>query len=260
MSVQLSYDLVGPAGAPVVVLSHGLATDREMWADVATTLAANFRVLRYDSRGHGRSPVGQGAFDLNDLASDIVSLLDRESIASAHVAGLSMGGMAAMTLALSNPRRLASLIVCDARGDAPAAYRASWDDRIGKVREGGLEAIVEPTIRRWFTSAFLQDERTVARVRSMILRTSVEGYCRSADALKGLDCTRHLPTLQLPVLFLVGEQDPGAPVEVMQAMHQATPASQFVVVREAGHVSAMEQPKAVADAIAAFVRGIQCPG
>lgn len=254
MRVDLSYEVSGPAGAPTILLAHGLATDREMWADVAALLETSFRVIRYDSRGHGRSPAGVTTFDLADLASDILTLLDREKIVRAHVAGLSMGGMAAMTLALSHADRLDSLIVCDARGDAPEAYRGSWDDRIAKVKSGGVQAVVEPTIRRWFTDAFLQDEAAVERVRAMMLRTSVEGYCRSAEALKGLDCTRHLGSLRLPTLFLVGEQDVGAPIETMKVMHEATPGSQFVVVPEAGHISAMEQPAAVARAILEFLR------
>lgn len=254
--MELSYEIEGPSDGPVLLLAHGLATDREMWGDVARLLSRTYRVVRYDSRGHGASPVGPASFTLRDLAQDVIRLLDKLGVERAHFAGLSMGGMVGMALAISDPRRLFSLIVCDARGDAPQAYRVSWDDRIRTVREGGVEAVVEPTLSRWFTDAFLQDADAVARARAMMLRTSADGYCRSAEALKGLDCTPHLVGLRLPVLFLVGEQDTGAPVETMRAMHEVTPGSHFVTVPRAGHISAMEQPALVASAIRTFLQKV----
>ncbi len=261
MTLELDYEAIGPDEAPALILGHGLATDREMWRAAAHILGREFRVILYDSRGHGLSPGGEAPFTLNDLAGDIVSVLDRVGVEKAHVGGLSMGGMAAMTLAVTGSGRLRSLIVCDARADAPQAYRDSWDDRIDRVGRHGVEAIVDPTITRWFTAATRSDDATMERVRAMMLRTSAEGYCRSAEALKGLDCLRRLPALQIPSLFLVGQEDLGAPVETMRAMQRATPGSSLVLIPDAGHISAMEQPGRVAEAIATFIKDVEaCHG
>jgi 3-oxoadipate enol-lactonase len=258
---ELKYEIAGPAQSPVIILGHGLATDREMWRDVACTLTRDFRVILYDSRGHGLSPAGEEPFTLHDLAGDIVAILNQEGVEKAHIGGLSMGGMAAMTLAVSGSDKFKSLIVCDARADAPDAYRKAWDDRIETVRKHGIQALVEPTIERWFTPATRANRAAMERVRAMVLRTSPEGYCMSAQALKGLDCLQHLPSLRLPTLFLVGRDDLGAPVDVMGAMHQATPGSRFVIVPDAGHIAAMEQAAAVAAAIGTFVKEVEsCRG
>lgn len=249
---ELNFITEGNPSGPALVLAHGLATDCEMWADAAGHLGEYFRIIRYDSRGHGRTPAGADGFTLEDLAQDVIRLLDILQIESAAFAGLSMGGMVGMTLALSGSDRISSLIVCNARGDAPEAYRNSWDDRIAKVRADGVAAIADATINRWFTSEFLGDPAKVAKVREMMLRTSVDGYCFSAAALKALNCTPRLPSMSIPAMFLTGAEDVGAPVETMREMHRLTPGSRFEVISGAGHISALEQPLKVAEAILSF--------
>lgn len=256
MKQRLNYVVSGPENAPVLVLAHGLATDLTMWDDVAVELQRDYRIVRYDSRGHGRSPIPTQPFTLEELASDVVTFLDDLQIEKAFFAGLSMGGMVGMTLGLSSPERLSGLVVCDARGDAPQAYQDSWSQRISKVRSEGLAAIVDATIDRWFTDQFKNRVGAVDAVRQMMMRTSETGYIFSAQALQSLDCTSRLPTLTVPTLYLVGSEDAGAPPDVMRRMHELTPNSQFIAIAGAGHISALEQPGPVSQAIAKFIGGL----
>lgn len=253
---ELNYRLSGSEGAPVVTLAHGLATDMTMWDGVMPALEERFRVLRYDSRGHGGSPANADDFTLGGLGHDVIGLLDQLNVAQTHFIGLSMGGMVGMGLALDHPERLSSLVVCDARGDAPRSYRDSWSGRIERVQAGGVETIVEPTLERWFASPFKARDDRMAFMRAMMLRTSVEGYIGSAEALKELDYARRLPEIALPTLFIVGSEDVGAPPSTMRAMHEATPGSGFVEIEGAGHLSAVEQPHAVATAIMNFLNRV----
>ncbi|MCS6930711.1 MAG: alpha/beta fold hydrolase [Acetobacteraceae bacterium] len=235
-------------------MSHGLATDLTMWDGLAAVLAGRWRVLRYDARGHGRTPSTPGDYTLEQLGADVIGLLDALGIARTHFVGLSMGGMVGMGLGLNHPGRLLSLAVCDARAVAPPDYRAAWTDRAAKVRAEGMEAIVEPTLSRWFTPAFgRHDPSAREAVRRMIRRTSVEGYAGCAAALRGLDYLHRLGDLRLPVLFLGGAEDQGAPVEAMRAMHHATPGSRHVVIPNAGHLANLEQPEAFHAAVVDFL-------
>ena len=243
----------GKEDAPTIVLSHGLATDLHMWDDVVPALAREYRVFRYDARGHGRSPATPAPYSLSELGADVIGLLDAADLGQVHFVGLSMGGMVGMGLGVEHGDRLASLTVCDARGHAPPQYRDAWAGRCDAVRQGGIEAMVEPSVSRWFTPAFQSRPDDMERMRQMVRRTSSEGYCGCAMALRDLDYERRLPELKVPTLYLVGDGDNGAPPEVMAKMHAATPGSQYIEIAEAGHMSAVEQPEAFAEAILQFL-------
>lgn len=253
MNKRLNYVLSGRQGAPIITLAHGLATDLTMWDAVSPHLESRYQVLRYDARGHGKSPASSNCFSLSELAQDVIDLLDQLMIEKTHFVGLSMGGMVGMGLGLDHPERIKRLVVCDARGDAPEAYRKSWDDRIERVSAEGVAVLAKPTVERWFTQAFGQNQEAVDRMRAMVAATSVDGYVGCARALRELDYTRRLPTMTVPTLFLVGSEDAGAPPETMWQMHQATPGSQFVQIDNASHISAVEQPDQVAAAITKFL-------
>lgn len=255
MKTSLNYRMTGPQDAPVVTLAHGLATDLSMWDGVTLALEREFRVLRYDARGHGGTPAYTDAYTLAELEQDVIDLLDSLEIATTCFVGLSMGGMVGMGLGLKHADRLNSLVVCDARADAPSSYRESWSDRIAKVEAGGIDAIAEQTVQRWFTEAFKSDAAAMERMRAMVKRTSVDGYIGCAKALRELDYARRLPELSAPTLFLVGAQDAGAPPQVMRDMHAATPGSEFALIDGAGHISAVEKPDEVAGAILKFIAG-----
>ena len=249
--------LEGRVGAPLITLSHGLATDMTMWDDIVPLLTQRYRVLRYDSRGHGGSAATPGDYSLAMLEDDAIGILDTLDFAETHFVGLSMGGMVGLGLALSRPERLASVAVCDARGSAPVEYRAAWSDRSQKVRDGGIEAMVEPSVTRWLTQGFQRSHpQTLDRMRNMVRRTSPEGYCGSAAALRGLDYERLLPDVLVPMLFLTGSGDQGAPPAVVRAMQAMAPGSRYVELPNAGHISVVEQPAPFAAADLELVESI----
>ncbi|MDF1610244.1 3-oxoadipate enol-lactonase [Hoeflea sp. YIM 152468] len=253
MKSQLNYKISGAANAPVITLAHGLATDLSMWDAVVPQLESRYRVLRYDARGHGQSPAPSDSYTLSELAQDVVDLLDDLSIEKTNFVGLSMGGMVGMGLGLHHAERIEKLVICDARGDAPDAYRKSWSDRIERVTADGVGVLAGPTVDRWFTEQFKRNDESVNRMRAMVSATSADGYVGCARALQDLDYARHLPTMTVPTLFLVGSEDVGAPPGTMRQLHHATPGSQFVEIENAGHISAVEQPDLVAAAILGFL-------
>ncbi len=244
----------GVEDGPWVMLAHGLATDLSMWDDLVAALSARYRILRYDARGHGSTSATPGDYSWDLLVGDAVALLDRIGIQRAHFVGLSMGGMVGLGLALDHPARVLSLCACDARAEATPEYNEGWTERIQIVRTGGMDALVERTLRRWFTPAFLASpSQRLDKMRAMMRATSPDGYCGCAAALQTLDYARHLGSLKIPTLYVVGAQDLGAPPEVVRTMHASTPGSQFVEIPNAGHISAVERPAEFNGSIASFL-------
>ncbi|MEX2616415.1 MAG: alpha/beta fold hydrolase [Alphaproteobacteria bacterium] len=233
----------GQEGAPWLIFSNSLATDLTLWDNQAALLGDRFRILRYDTRGHGRTEATAPPYSFELLTGDAVGLMDALGIDRAHWVGLSLGGSTGIATALNHGDRLLSLAVCDSRAQADPAFVAAWDDRIRVIDAGGMEAIVEPTIKRWFTPPFLQMGRTVCdRVRDMIRNTSREGFTGCSRALQTLDFERRLGELTLPVMFLVGSQDAACPPEAARAMHARVPGSECVIVDPASHISNLENP------------------
>jgi len=242
---------------PWVVLAHGIATDLGLWDGVARLLASRFRVVRYDARGHGESEAPAGPYSLQSLGQDALGLMDALGIDHAHFVGLSMGGMVGLGLALDHPKRLLSLTCCDARASAPPDYRQAWTQRAAAVAERGMEAIVEPSLARWFAAGFREAQPEIAaRVAAMVRATRPEGYCGCAAALQELDYGARLHTINIPTLYLAGAEDSGAPPAVMQAMAEATPGARYTEITGAGHLSAIERPQEVAEALLEFLSAL----
>jgi 3-oxoadipate enol-lactonase len=255
--IQMSYTLEGPADAPVVTLSHSLATDLSMWDPQAAALAARYRVLRYETRGHGATEAPGGAYSLAQLADDARALLKALGIARTHWVGLSMGGMIGQTLALSSPEVLRSLSLCDTSSRIPADMRHLWDERIATVEAKGMDPMVEPTIARWFTPKFIESRKDVVdRVREMIRRTPAKGYVGCCHAIKALDLTDRLAAIRLPTLIIVGAQDMGTPVAASQAINAQIRGSELVVLDPAAHLSNLEQPGAFTSALESFLKRV----
>ena len=251
--IAINYEVEGLEGAPVIMVSHGIATSLEIWTQVSGHLKSKYRVIRYDSRGHGGSDAPQGDYSLELLGADAVGMMDALGIRKAHYGGLSLGGMTAIGMALNHPDRLHSAICCDARGTATAEFVAGWQQRIADVRASGMDVLVEPTVSRWLTKGFYQDKARTDPLRDLIRNSPVDGYCGSAAALQGLNYGPRLGQIRVPMLYLTGAQDNGAPPAVMREMAQQTPGAQFVEIPNAGHISTVEQPQAVADAIDKFI-------
>jgi 3-oxoadipate enol-lactonase len=252
----LNYEVEGPEGARWLIVSHGIATSLRIWDEVSNHLKSKLRVLRYDSRGHGGSDAPKGDYSLEMLGEDAISLMDALGIQKAHYGGLSLGGMTAIGLALNHPQRLLSAICCDARASGTPEYVEGWKQRINDVRDKGMEAQVEPTVSRWLTKEFYADKSRTDPLRELIRKTPVDGYMGSGVALQGLNYGPRLGQIKVPMLYLTGAQDAGAPPAVMKEMAQQTPGAQYVEIPNAGHISTVEQPKLVAEAIDKFISGL----
>jgi len=252
--ISVHYELEGPAQAPVVTMSHSLATNLSMFDPTAGALTATFRVLRYDTRGHGKTDASRGAYTLAQLADDARALLQALGIARTHWVGLSMGGMIGQTLALESAQLCASLALCDTTSRIPDDARATWDDRVRIAETQGMEPLVEPTIARWFTEPFRESRRDVVDpVRAMIRATPPAGYVGCCQAIKPLDLTERLHAISMPTLIIVGEDDPGTPVAASRVMHEHINGSRLEILKSAAHLSNLEQPEAFNRALMDFL-------
>jgi 3-oxoadipate enol-lactonase len=255
--ISMNYVLEGPASAPVVTMSHSLATDLGMWEPTVAALKGAYRVLRYDTRGHGGSDAPRGAYTLGQLADDAAALLRALGIAATHWVGLSMGGMIGQTVALQSPGLFRSLSLCDTSSRVPAEARPLWAERIRTAETQGMEPLVEPTLQRWFTAPFREREKTLmARVGAMIRATPPHGYAGCCHAIAALDLTDKLSAITIPTCVIVGEDDPGTPVAASRAIHERIKGSRLEIIPSAAHIANMEQPDAFNRALTGFLASV----
>lgn len=241
--IDIHYTVTGQG--PWITLSHSLAAHSGMWAPQVRLLSPHFTVLCVDTRGHGGTDAPPGPYTLAQLADDAYGLLQHLGVARTHWMGLSMGGMIGQELALRHPEVLDRVILADTSGrGAPEAPRL-WAERAQAARSGGMGALVEPTLSRWFTEPFRRTHPEVmAEVGAMIAGTPVEGYAGCCAAIAGLDTLDRLPALRHPALVLVGEQDAGTPPAMAAAITARWPGARLVVLPDAAHLANLEQPGA----------------
>ena len=243
--VDIATYIDGDEGRPWIVLSNSLAADFSSWDDQLSRLTPEFRVLRYDTRGHGRSSAPEGPYTFEQLTGDVLGLMDRYGIEKADFLGLSMGGMTGLELAIDHPNRVSRLICCDARSDAPPPFVDNWTARIASVEaSGSMEPVAAFNKDRWFTPAFIASEaQAVRKATNMIVATSTRGYIGCARALQKLDYKRRLSSIACPTLFVCGAQDGASPPAVMQEMSGLVSGSALKLVDPGAHLCNMENPK-----------------
>jgi 3-oxoadipate enol-lactonase len=253
-AVAVHHVVTGPQDAPVVVLSNSLGSTTSMWDAQADALADQFRVVRYDTRGHGRSPVPQGPYDIDDLADDVVALLDTLGVDRAHFVGLSLGGMTGMRLAARTPERVDRLVVlCTGARLDPAS---AWHDRAATVRENGSSAVAEAVVARWFTPAHLEANPDVrAECESVVAATPAEGYASCCEVIAAMDLREDLPAISAPTLALAGADDPATPPPHLEAIAEAVQDGRLLVVPDSAHLANAEQPQTITPAILAHLTG-----
>ena len=250
--IELNYTVEG--SGPWVAMSHSLACDSSMWDEQAALLRRNYKVLRFDTRGHGKSDAPSGEYTLDMLAYDVHGLLQGLGVERCHWIGLSMGGMIGQTFALKFPGMFASLILADTTSRYGPEALALWQGRIKTALDKGMEPLVEATLQRWFTEPFRKSHpEVVARVSAMIRATPVPGYAGCCAAIPRINLTERLKEIRCPSLVIVGEQDAGTPVELAREIHAALPGSELVVIPSASHLSNLEQPAAFNRAMTAFL-------
>lgn len=244
---RIHFDLLGPEGAPVVCLAHALSADTGIWAEqVAPLLASGWRVLRLDMRGHGGSTPGAGdAYDMADLAGDVVTVLDALDLGAVHFVGLSIGGMIGQTLALDHPHRLSSVMLCDTAPTTIPGGKPLWDARFAAIAEAGsVEPLANATMDRWLTDAFrTKNPQRWAQVRAVVAATSVEGYVGGGNAILNFDVRQRLPTINVPTAVVWGDQDPGTPPAGNELIAELVPGARRHVFKGARHVPMVEYPE-----------------
>jgi 3-oxoadipate enol-lactonase len=252
--ININYQVDGPEGAPWIVLSNSLATNLAMWDQQAADLKAQYRVLRYDQRGHGTTDAPAGRYTFEQLIADALALMDGLGIKKAHFGGLSMGGATALGFAQKHPDRLDRIIVCDTPCQSTPTSAQQWEERIVVAQKQGMEALVEPTVGRWFPPAVIEAKAPhVDKVRHMVRTTPVNGFIGCAAALANHDYASAVATVTRPVLFMAGEKD-GVTPTAMRKLSAALPGSRYVELPGAGHISNMDQPVGFTWAIADFLK------
>jgi 3-oxoadipate enol-lactonase len=239
--VELHHEFRGKRGSPALVFTGSLGTDLTMWTPQAELLKPRFCTLRYDIRGHGRSPVPSGPYSIDDLGSDLLALLDRLGIERASLCGLSIGGMISMWVAAHAPERVERLVLCCTSGrlGPPSA----WLERAAIVRADGVGAIADAVLGRWFTPAFAGARPDVIeRMRAILTATPPEGYAGCCEAIAEMDLTPDLPSIAAPTLVIAGEQDPATPPEHGRRIADLIPGARFEVVSPAAHLATIERP------------------
>jgi 3-oxoadipate enol-lactonase len=250
-TLDVACQVEGPQGAPALLLIHGVLADHRAWDGVAERLKDRFRIVRYDVRGHGGSSAPPAPYTLEQLADDVPPLLDALGLDQVHLAGTSMGGMIGQQVGIRHGDRLLSLTL--ANNAAQQAAPAVWDQRIEIARRDGIEALVEPTVQRWFTAGFLQQHGDeVERIRDLVRGTSVEGYAGCATAIRNMAQLDQLGAIRVPTLVIVGSEDQATPPAAGQQIADAIPGAQLVAL-PAAHQAAVEVPQAFCDAWLAFI-------
>lgn len=255
-AVPVHHVVTGPEDAPVVVLSNSLGSTHRMWDAQADALAEHFRVVRYDTRGHGGSPVPDGPYSIDDLADDVVALLDALGVERAHFVGLSLGGMTGMRLAARNPERVDRLVVlCTGAHLTPSS---AWSDRAATVRENGTSAVAEAVVQRWFTPAHLEANPAVRKgSEQMVADTPAEGYAGCCEVIAAMDLRPDLGSITAPTLAIAGEDDPATPPPNLAEIAEGVQDGRLLVVPQSAHLANAEQPGTVTPAIIEHLRGGQ---
>jgi 3-oxoadipate enol-lactonase len=247
----------GREGAPWLVLVHSLGTDLRLWDGQTSVFGKEYRVLRYDVRGHGRSSAPKGPYTMDQLGDDLFGLLEHFAVPRAHVVGISLGALTALAVAERNAPQIASIAVCDSRADMPAEFAQAIDERNRLIRKEGMAAIAQPMVERWITPATFAARPEVAeKVRQMVRATSVEGFASCAEAIKANRLLEQLSQIKVPSIFVAADRDAGLPVEVMHWMQQRVPGSRFKVIAGGGHLSNLDQPDAYNDVVLQFLRSL----
>lgn len=253
--IDVRYTVTG--SGPWVALSHSLACRLEMWDEEIRRLSKRFTVLAYDSRGHGETSAPAGAYSLDMIADDIKGLLDHLGVRQSHWIGLSMGGVFGLATALKYPGIFSSIVLADTSSKLSDEGIAAFRDRVATVRAGTMEAMVQPTLKRWFKDSFRASEpRLMERVGDWIRKTPLEGYCGTSAAIPTIDVTHRLGEIRVPCLVIVGADDIAMPPSMAQTLVRHLPDAQLVVIPDAGHLSNLEQPDAFNAALDQFYRRI----
>jgi 3-oxoadipate enol-lactonase len=252
--IETYYEIHGKEGAPWVVFSHSLACSVRMWDGEIERLKGSYRIMAYDTRGHGQSAAPKGPYTLEALADDLHALLKHLKIDKPHYVGLSMGGMIGQTAALKYPGIFRSMALCDTTSRYPAEAAPMWAERIKVAEAKGMAPLVQGTLERWFTEATRKNHpEKVKAVAELIEKTPVAGYAGCCAAIPKINVTARLKEIRTPTLVICGENDPGTPPAMAREIQQNIPGAKLVLIPQAAHLANVEQPEAFNRALAEFL-------
>jgi 3-oxoadipate enol-lactonase len=243
-AVDLHHVTAGREAAPAVVLSNSLGTTMRMWDPQAAALARTHRVVRYDMRGHGRSPVPLPPYTLADLGGDLIGLLDRCGLERASLCGVSLGGMVSMWVAAHAPERVGRLVLCST--SALLGPPEAWAERAVLVRREGTGAVADTVVARWFTPAFAEARPgVVAAIRADLAETPAEGYAACCEVVGAMDLRADLAAIRAPTLVIGAHDDPSTPPEHARAIAAGIPGARLVELPQGAHLVNVETPEVV---------------
>ena len=249
--IKFFFRVEGDPGAPPLVLSNSLGTDHRMWDGQMEDLTQHFRVVRYDGRGHGQSEAPEGPYTIEDLAQDVLGLMDELHIGRTAFCGLSMGGLIGQWLAVNAPDRIGHLIISNTA--AKIGTPEIWNQRIAVVEKDGLKAIADAVVARWFTKEFVRrNSLAVAAVKQLLLATDPQGYAASCGAIRDMDMRGDVAKITAPTLVIAGRDDPVTPVEDAKFLVDSIEGA-WGKVLNAAHLSNVEDTAAFNDAVLKFL-------
>ena len=251
--VYLNYRVDGPEEGAPVVFANSLGTDLRLWEDTLTHLPDSLRLIRYDKRGHGLSSCPQGPYSMGALIRDVEQLLDLLKVKGAVIVGCSIGGLIAQGLAVKRMDQVRAMVLSSAAAKIGTAQM--WEDRIATIRAGGIEAIGDATMERWFSKDFRTTPEAQAW-RAMCVRQPLEGYTGCASAISGTDFFTPTSGLTLPTLVIAGSEDGATPPDLVRETADLVKGSRFELMRRVGHLPMVEDPKGFADLLTGFLKDI----
>ena len=250
----MNAELSGPAGAPVVCLNHCFAADHGYW-DAHLPALEGFRVLRYDTRGHGDSDAPPGPYTLEMLADDVARLCDVLGVDRVHFCGVSLGGQIAQTFALNHPQRVASLTIVNSTCEYSAEQAQQWRARAELAQRGGMQAVHDALLARWFTDEAAQRKIPGYRYMDAVLRRfTADSFSAASEAMCGLDTTARLAQIAVPSMVVATSDDPGASPEVSRKMARLIPDCELHWLEPASHLASLEHPERFNDLLRSFLK------
>lgn len=251
--IHIHYRTEGPEDGAPIVFSNSLGTDFRVWDKLLPYLPNGLRILRYDKRGHGLTDAPKAPYFMGDLVKDAADLMDHVGMKNALFVGLSIGGMIAQGLAAERPDLVRAMVLSDTA--AKIGTEAMWQDRINAVNAGGIEALQDSILERWFSKSFRADETAeLAGWRNMLCRTTLDGYTGCSKAIADTDLFESTARLTLPTLAVVGSEDGSTPPDMVRETANLIPRSQFEVISGAGHLPCVEQPEILGKLITKFMK------
>jgi 3-oxoadipate enol-lactonase len=259
--VTIHHVVEGPMAAPAVLLAHPLGVTHRLWDATAAALRDRYRVVRYDVRGHGASATPPGPYSLREMADDVRALLDSLAIRDVHFAGMSMGGCIGLAFALAHPGRVRSLVLCDTTACYGPAVAPMWDERLRVAETAGMAPeLVERTMAIWFSPDFrARRPEVVDRIAAMLAACDPRGYAASIRAIGWADQRDRIAAIRVPVLVLVGENDPGTPVAMAREIAERIAGARLVVLPGGMHCAPVECTDAFHRELRAFLDGVATP-